>query len=111
MLNIVGFCAFESGAFVVDVASLRFLLLTSGAVSFVGNSGQVTQVKYRSAIPKQVVASSRSLSDELVCMQSFAKECHVLRMKSIERTFSLCSSSKRPSMHGMMHWIQNLGRL
>lgn len=88
----------------VDAASLCFLLLNSAAVSFVGNSGQVTRVKYRSVIPKQVVASSRSLSEESVCIQSFAKECHVPRTKSIERTVVLCSLGKRPLMHGIIHW-------
>ena len=92
MLNVVGFRAFGSGTFVVDVASLRFLLLKSAAVSFVRNLGQVTRVKYQSAIPKHVVASLRSLSDESVCIWSFAKACHVPKIKSIERTVVLCGS-------------------
>ena len=108
MLKVLSFHPFESGAFVIDVASLHFLLLNSAVVSFVGNSRQVTRVKYQSVIPKQVVVSSRSLSDESVCIWSFAKECHVPRMKSIERIVVLCGSGKRPSMHGMIHYIEAL---
>ena len=105
MLKVLGFRAFKSGALVTDVASICFLLLNSAAVSFVANFGHVTQVKYQSVIPRQVVASSRSSSNESVCILSFARECHVPRTKSIERTVVLCGLGRRPSIHGMMHYI------
>jgi hypothetical protein len=103
MLKVFSFRPFEPEAFVLDVASLHFHLLNLVAVSFVANSGHVTQVKYRRVIPRQVVALSRRSSDESVCILSFAKECHVLRTNSIERTVELCGSGRRPSMHGMIH--------
>ena len=104
MLKVFSFHVLEPGAVVLDVASWRFLLLYSVAVSFVVNSGHVIRVKYRSKIPRQVVASSRSPSDESVCILSFANECHVPRIKSIDRTVELCGSGRRPSIHGRMHW-------
>src|SRR5882757_8448469 len=111
MLNVFGFRAFGSEALVVDVAASRFLFENSAAVSFVANSGHVTRVKYRSAIPRQVVTSSRSLSDELVCIRSLAKECQVPRTKSNERTDALCGSGRRPSIHSMMHYLHTSGTI
>jgi len=103
MLKVMGRRESDPEALEEDVASLRFLLLNSAAVSFVVNFGHVTRVKYRSAMPRQVVASSRRLSEESVCIHNFAKECHVPITKSIERTVVLWGSGRRPLMHGMIH--------
>lgn len=46
---------------------------------------------------------SKTLSDESVCILSFAKECQYVQVYRRLRMVSLCWLWRRPSKHGIKH--------